>query len=95
MAVIPRRDADHLERGPVRVRNALQFSLNIPAVKAMGINGVDHVYAKAQEFGMVFQGERTAELALALGVQEVRPVDLVTAYGTLANSGRPSATRRS
>ena len=81
-------DADHLERGPVRVRNALQFSLNIPAVKAMGINGVDHVYAKAQEFGMQFKGERTAELALALGVQEVRPVDMVTAYGTLANGGK-------
>ncbi len=37
---------------------------------------------------MDFQGERTAELALALGVQEVRPVDLVTAYGTLANGGK-------
>jgi membrane peptidoglycan carboxypeptidase len=81
-------DADRLERGPVRVRNALQFSLNIPSVKAMGINGADHVFAKAQEFGMVFAGKRTAELALALGVQEVRPVDLVTAYGTLANGGK-------
>jgi len=81
-------DADRTERGPVRVRNALQFSLNIPAVKAMGINGTDHVFAKAKEFGMVFQGPRTAELALALGVQEVRPVDLVTAYGTLANRGK-------
>ena len=37
---------------------------------------------------MGFQGERTAELALALGIQEVRPVDLVTAYGTLANGGK-------
>ena len=81
-------DADNLERGPVRVRNALQFSLNIPAVKTMGINGLDHVYAKAQEFGMQFKGERQAGLALALGVQEVRPVDMVTAYGTLANSGK-------
>jgi len=82
-------DADLLERGPVRVRNALQFSLNIPAVKAMAVNGPDHVFAKAQEFGMTFQQERTdAGLALALGVQEVRPVDLVTAYGTLANGGR-------
>ena len=26
--------ADHLERGPVRLRSALQFSLNIPAIKA-------------------------------------------------------------
>jgi len=81
-------DADRRERGPVRVRSALQFSLNIPAVKAMGINRPDHVFTKAQQFGMVFQGPRTAELALALGVQEVRPVDLVTAYGTLANGGR-------
>ena len=82
-------DADLLERGPVRVRNALQFSLNIPSVKAMAINGPDHVFAKAQEFGMGFQVDRTnAGLALALGVQEVRPVDLVTAYGTLANGGR-------
>jgi membrane peptidoglycan carboxypeptidase len=81
-------DADRLERGPVRVRNALQFSLNIPAVKTMALNRPDHVYAKAQEFGMDFQGKRTAELALALGVQEVRPVDLVTAYGTLANGGK-------
>ena len=32
-------DADLLERGPVRVRNALQFSLNIPSVKVGAING--------------------------------------------------------
>jgi peptidoglycan glycosyltransferase len=81
-------DADNLERGPVRVRNALQFSLNIPAVKTMAINGPDRVFAKAQQMGIQFQGARTAELALALGVQEVRPVDLVTAYGTLANGGK-------
>src|SRR4029453_8201491 len=51
-------DADNLERGPVRVRNALQFSLNIPAVKAAQINGVDHVFQRAQDFGMVFQGDK-------------------------------------
>ena len=50
-------DADRLERGPVRVRNALQFSLNIPAVKTMALNKPDHVFAKAQEFGMQFQGD--------------------------------------
>jgi peptidoglycan glycosyltransferase len=82
-------DADLLERGPVRVRSALQFSLNIPSVKAMAVNTPDHVFARAREFGMTFQTDRTeAGLALALGVQEVRPVDLVTAYGTLANDGR-------
>src|SRR4029079_19094409 len=81
-------DADNLERGPVRVRNALQFSLNIPAVKAAQVNGVDHLFARAQDYGMVFQSSQaTAGLSIALGVQEVRPVDLITAYGTLANGG--------
>ncbi len=82
-------NADRLERGPVRVRTALQFSLNIPSVKAMAVNGPDHVFSRAQDFGMTFRTATTnAGLALALGVQEVRPVDLVTAYGTLANGGR-------
>ena len=38
---------------------------------------------------MTFRTETTqAGLSLALGVQEVRPIDLVSAYGTLANGGR-------
>jgi membrane peptidoglycan carboxypeptidase len=82
-------DADNLERGPVRVRNALQFSLNIPSVKAMAVNGPENVFARAKDFGMTFQSETTnAGLALALGVQEVRPVDFTTAYGTIANGGQ-------
>ena len=87
-------DADNLERGPVRVRTALQFSLNIPSVKAMALNSPDHVFAKAKEFGMTFQSDTTdAGLALALGVAETRPIDLVTAYATLANGGaRPNRT---
>jgi penicillin-binding protein 1A len=80
-------DADRLERGPVRVRNALQFSLNIPAVKAAQINGVDHLFQRAQDFGMVFQTASAGGPSIALGVEEVRPVDLITAYGTLANGG--------
>ena len=88
-------DADNLERGPVRVRTALQFSLNIPSVKTMALNQPDHVFARAKDFGMTFQGGTTdAGLALALGVAETRPIDLVTAYGTLANGGQ-RATRTS
>ena len=82
-------DADNLERGPVRVRMALQFSLNIPSVKTAQINTPDRLFARAQDFGMVFASDKTnAGLSIALGVQEVRPVDLVTAYGTLANGGK-------
>jgi len=82
-------DADNLERGPVRVRTALQFSLNIPSVKTAQINKVENVFARARDFGMVFAGDQTkAGLSIALGVEEVRPVDLVTAYATLANGGK-------
>jgi membrane peptidoglycan carboxypeptidase len=73
----------------VRVRNALQFSLNIPSVKAMAVNRPEHVFTRVQDFGMRFRpGAPVPGLAFALGVQEVRPVDLVTAYATLANQGR-------
>jgi membrane peptidoglycan carboxypeptidase len=82
-------DADNLERGPVRVRTALQFSLNIPSVKTAQINGVEQVFSRARDFGMAFASEKTsAGLSIALGVQETRPVDLVTAYATLANGGK-------
>ncbi len=82
-------DFDQLERGPLRLRRALQFSLNIPAVKALAINGIGHVYDMARKFGLDFQLPRDqAGLSMALGTVEVHPLDLTTAYSTLANSGR-------
>ena len=81
-------DADNLERGPVRVRNALQFSLNIPAVKALAVVGNDAVQQTAEAMGIQFRdGEVDAGLSFALGVEEVRPKDLVRAYGVLGNGG--------
>jgi membrane peptidoglycan carboxypeptidase len=82
-------DADNLERGPVRVTDALRFSLNIPAVKAGVVLGTENVFRSAQEMGVVFRRQTTdAGAAIALGVEEVRPVDLATGYGTIANGGR-------
>jgi peptidoglycan glycosyltransferase len=81
-------DADNLERGPVRMRNALQFSLNIPAIKALAYNGVDRVFEVASRMGAKFQVTKpTAGLSFTLGTQETHPLDLTTAYGTLANGG--------
>ncbi|MHB8893377.1 MAG: transglycosylase domain-containing protein, partial [Candidatus Limnocylindrales bacterium] len=81
-------DADNLERGPVRVRDALRFSLNIPAVKAMAVIGNDRVQARAETMGVAFRnGQTNAGLSFALGVEEVLPVDLVRGYGVLANGG--------
>ncbi len=82
-------DADLLERGPVRVQDALRFSLNIPAVKALSIIGVPRVQAQAEAMGLTFQnGPTNAGLSFALGVAEVHAKDLVRAYGTLADGGQ-------
>ena len=82
-------DFNGRERGPLRVRNALQFSLNIPAVKALATVGEREVWERAQDFGMEFQADRpTAGLSMALGTLEVHPLDLNTSYGTIANGGR-------
>lgn len=85
------RDADQLERGPVLVRKALQYSLNIPAVRALQRTGSGRVEKTAEALGLGFAGGRKAYLeaglAGALGTVEVRPLDLTSAYGSIANGG--------
>ena len=84
-------DADQLERGPVLVRNALQMSLNIPAIRALQRVGNTAVADTAQKLGLQFLGGKKAfeqaGLAGALGTVEVRPLDLVSAFGTIADNG--------
>ncbi|HKG56534.1 MAG TPA: transglycosylase domain-containing protein [Candidatus Limnocylindrales bacterium] len=86
------RDADQLERGPVLVRKALQFSLNIPAIRALQRVGNEAVADQAAKMGIRFAGGRDAYLqsglAGAIGTVELRPLDLTAAYGTLANGGQ-------
>jgi peptidoglycan glycosyltransferase len=85
------RDADQRERGPVLVRRALQYSLNIPAIRALERVGSKQVAKTAEAMGIRFAGGSKAflqaGLAGALGTVEVRPLDLTSAYGTLANGG--------
>ena len=82
-------DADNLERGPVRMRDALSFSLNIPAVKAGIVIGNDRVQRQAEAMGIEFQdGQVDAGAAFPLGVEVVHPLDLVRAYGVLGDRGR-------
>ena len=85
------RDADQRERGPVLVRDALQYSLNIPAIRALQRVGSERVADTAAAMGIRFAGGRQAflqaGLAGAIGTVEVRPLDLTSAYGTIANGG--------
>ena len=77
--------------GPVLVRKALQYSLNIPAIRALQRVGNDAVDKTAEALGIRFTGGRQAflqaGLAGAIGTVEVRPLDLTSAYGALANGG--------
>ncbi|MEX2011231.1 MAG: transglycosylase domain-containing protein [Chloroflexota bacterium] len=86
------RDADQLDRGPVLVRRALQFSLNIPAIRALERVGSEAVADQAERLGIRFHLGRTAflqaGLSAAIGTVEVRPLDLTAAYGALGNSGQ-------
>lgn len=79
--------ADKLERGPVRLRSALQFSLNVPAIKATIISGLDHVFDRTKDFGIRYPSTAVPVLSMGIGTLETHPIDMVTAYGTIANGG--------
>jgi membrane peptidoglycan carboxypeptidase len=81
-------DADKLERGPVRARSALQFSLNIPAIKLSMIQGLNHLYQRTLDFGFVYPPTVTGPVAsMAIGTLEMHAIDLTSAYGAIGNGG--------
>ena len=79
--------ADKLERGPVRLRSALQFSLNIPAIKATIISGLGHVFERTKDFGLTYPNTAIPVLSMGIGTLELHPMDLLGGYGTIANGG--------
>ena len=80
--------ADHLERGPVRLRTALQFSLNVPSIKAGLMNGLDHFFKRSKDFGVNYIPSAVPVVSMSIGTLEVHPIDLLGAYGAIANSGK-------
>jgi len=79
--------ADKLERGPVRLRSALEFSLNVPAIKATMMTGLDHVFDRTKDFGIQYPSTAAPVMSMGIGTLEVHPIDLLGAYGTIANGG--------
>ncbi len=86
-AFIPTQ-ADHAERGPVRLRSALQFSLNIPAIKAGLLNGLDRFYHRAEDFGIHWYPRSVPVVSMGIGTIEVHPIDMITAFGAIADGGK-------
>ncbi len=82
------KNYDLKEHGPVSLRNALQGSLNIPAVKMLYMVGVNNVLDFAEELGYTTLGDRERfGLSLVLGGGEVTLLEHTAAYATLAADG--------
>ena len=82
-------DADNAERGPLRMREAIQLSLNIPAIKAAIELTPGHVYDEARKFGITFvQRKQDAGPAIAIGTLNLHYADLISAFGAIANGGK-------
>jgi penicillin-binding protein 1C len=83
------RDYDGRFRGPVRLREALGSSLNVPAVQTVVQLGVDPFLRRLHDLGFATLTRDAAYYgpALALGDGEVTLLDLVRAYTVLARRG--------
>ncbi len=81
---------DHEFHGTVRAREALANSYNVPAALLTERLGVPDVLDRMRAAGLATLREDADHygVGLALGDGEVRLVDLVAAYGTLARGGR-------
>ncbi|HEY1085702.1 MAG TPA: PBP1A family penicillin-binding protein [Candidatus Saccharimonadales bacterium] len=76
-------------RGRVSVRNALNWSLNIPAVHVMQKYGIPESIAAAKELGITTLKKDPSEygLSLAIGSAEVPSIEMANAYAAFGNSG--------
>lgn len=74
--------------GPLQMKNALAMSLNIPAVKTLYLAGVKDSIDLAKNLGItgLNQPDRYG-LSLVLGGGEVKLLDHVNAYASVANGG--------
>ncbi|MFA6272488.1 MAG: PBP1A family penicillin-binding protein [Patescibacteria group bacterium] len=76
------------ERGPVSMRKALAGSLNIPAVKTLYLAGVNNVIDTAHDLGYTTLNDPDRYgLSLVLGGGDVKLLEHVSAYSTLAREG--------
>lgn len=76
--------------GPVRLRDALANSYNVPAVQVLEYVGVQNLIDFAHRTGIqgLQRGPQYYGLSLTLGGGEVTLLDLSTAYGVFANGGQ-------
>ncbi len=72
--------------GEMSLRRALQWSMDIPAIKTLEFIGIDNLLNTMARLGVSYTG--TPGLAAAIGSLDIHPIDLNQAYATFANYGR-------
>lgn len=83
------QNADRRFRGNVTVRQALNWSLNIPAVKVMQQEGVANAVSAANRMGIEsVTSSKNYGLSLALGSAEAPLSQMTNAYAAFANQGQ-------
>ena len=74
--------------GPTRLRQALYRSINLVSMRVLLKIGAGNVLNDVSKFGFDMTSfPRNTQLALGGGTMTVAPVDMVRAYGVLANGG--------
>ena len=85
---------NHRYLGPVRSREALGCSLNVPAVFTLSRLGARPAFYQLQKWGFDFpQGLNEYGAGFVLGNAETRLVDLAAAYAGLARGGTAMRTK--
>lgn len=80
--------------GPVSLKSALAQSLNVPAVKALYLAGIEDVLKQAQKMGFSTLNDKDRfGLSLVLGGGEVKLIEEVAAYGAFATEGTLNETQ--
>lgn len=79
---------DGSNRGPVKMKEALAMSLNIPAVKTLYLAGMEDSIKLAKKMGITTLNKpENYGLSLVLGGGEVKLLDHTAAFGVFANKG--------
>lgn len=74
--------------GPVSLREALNRSLNIPAVKVAYLADPKNVLSLADKLGIKYEGDADIHgVAVGIGVSEVEPLSHINAYQVFAGDG--------
>jgi penicillin-binding protein 1B len=79
------RNFDEEYRGPVSARQALAMSLNVPTIRAAELIGLKQVVWMAQRCGI--DSPLQPVPSIALGTFEVTPLEVASAFTTIAHMG--------